>query len=255
MKQEFRKYRETGKRLTMLTAYDAGMAALLEKAGIDIILVGDSLGNVFQGASSTRVVTMEQMEYHIRAVRTGAPKTFIIGDMPHLSYETPEKALINARRLTAAGCDAVKLEGYDKGIVKAVTDAGIPVCAHIGLLPQTAETFKVRGKEDNEKIRFKADAEALREEGAFMVVIECTSSALAKEITETLSVPTIGIGAGNACDGQVLVINDLLGMKEEKGARFVRRYAELHTVITDAVKTYIRDVRDGNYPSEAESYR
>lgn len=255
MKQEFRKFKETGKRLTMLTAYDAGMAALLEKAGIDIILVGDSLGNVFQGARTTRVVTMEQMEYHIRAVRAGAPETFIIGDMPHLSYDRPDDAVINARRLTEAGCDAVKLEGYSKGIVKAVTDTGIPVCAHIGLLPQTAETFKVRGKEAEEKIRFKAEAEALRNEGAFMVVIECTSSALAKEISETLSVPTIGIGAGNDCDGQVLVINDLLGMKEEKGAKFVRRYAELHSVITNAVRNYISDVRSGDYPSAAESYR
>ncbi len=255
MKQEFRKYRETGKRLTMLTAYDAGMAALLEQAGVDIILVGDSLGNVFQGADTTRVVTMEQMEYHIRAVRAGAPHTFIIGDMPYRTYETADEAVANARRLRTAGCDAVKLEGYIKGIVKAVTDAGIPVCAHIGLLPQTAETFTVRGKEEDEKIRFQAEAEELQREGAFMTVIECTSSALAKDISETLSVPTIGIGAGNACDGQVLVINDLLGMKEKKGAKFVRRYAELHSVITNAVRSYIGDVRSGNYPSEAESYR
>lgn len=255
MTQSFRKYRETGKRLTMLTAYDAATAALLEEAGVDLILVGDSLGNVFQGADTTRVVTMEQMEYHIRAVRAGAPKAFVIGDMPHLSYETAETAVVNARRLKAAGCDAVKLEGFKTGIVKAVTDDGIPVCAHIGLLPQTAENFKVRGKEEDEKIRLKTEALSLCKEGAFMTVIECTSAALAAEITDEIPVPTIGIGAGNRCDGQVLVINDMLGMRAAKGAKFVRRYADLHSVITNAVKAYIDDVQSGNYPTETESYR
>lgn len=255
MKQQFGKYKATGTRLTMLTAYDAAMATLLEKAGIDILLVGDSLGNVFQGAETTRVVTVEQMEYHIRAVRAGAPDTFIIGDMPHLSYETEMQAVENARKLTAAGCNAVKLEGYRSGIVKAIVGNGIAVCAHIGLLPQTAETFTVRGKEEEEKIRFRNEAEALQEEGAFMVVIECTSSALAREITNSLAIPTIGIGAGNGCDGQVLVINDLLGMKEGKTAKFVRKYAELHSLIPEAVQGYIQDVRNGNYPCETESYR
>ena len=233
----------------MLTAYDAAFAALLEKAGLDCILVGDSLGNVFQGVSSTREVTVEQMVYHTRSVRAGAPNA------SHLSYETPETAVANARRLIEAGADGVKLEGYRKGIVRALTDAGIPVCAHIGLLPQTAENFKVRGKEEDEQIKLKTEAAALQEEGAVMTVIECTSSALAAEITESLDIPTIGIGAGRDCDGQVLVVNDMLGLKEEKGAKFVRRYADLCGVIIEAVRSFVRDVRSGDYPSQSESYR
>ena len=255
MKRSFGKYRETGERLTILTAYDAAFASLLEKAGIDCILVGDSLGNVFQGVSSTREVTVGQMVYHTRSVRAGAPNAFVWTDMPHLSYETPETAVANARRLIEAGADGVKLEGYRKGIVRALTDAGIPVCAHIGLLPQTAENFKVRGKEEDEQIRLKTEAAALQEEGAVMTVIECTSSALAAEITESLDIPTIGIGAGNGCDGQVLVVNDMLGLKEEKGAKFVRRYADLCGVIIEAVHSFVRDVRSGDYPSQNESYR
>ena len=255
MKRNFGKYRKTGKRLTMLTAYDAAFAALLEKAGLDCILVGDSLGNVFQGVSSTREVTIDQMVYHTRSVRSGAPNAFVWTDMPHLSYETPETAVANARRLIEAGADGVKLEGYRKGIVRALTDAGIPVCAHIGLLPQTAENFKVRGKEEDEQIKLKTEAAALQEEGAVMTVIECTSSALAAEITESLDIPTIGIGAGNGCDGQVLVVNDMLGLKEEKGAKFVRRYADLCGVIIEAVRSFVRDVRSGDYPSQSESYR
>lgn len=255
MKRSFGKYRETGERLTMLTAYDAAFASLLEKAGIDCILVGDSLGNVFQGVSSTREVTVEQMVYHTRSVRAGAPNAFIWSDMPYLSYETPESAVVNARRLIEAGADGVKLEGYRKGIVRTLTEAGIPVCAHIGLLPQTADNFKVRGKEESEQMKLKNEAAALQEEGAVMTVIECTSSALAAEITESLSIPTIGIGAGRDCDGQVLVVNDMLGLKEEKGAKFVRRYAELSSVIIKAVQSFICDVRSGDYPSQNESYR
>ena len=234
MKRSFGKYRETGERLTMLTAYDAAFASLLEKAGIDCILVGDSLGNVFQGVSSTREVTVEQMVYHTRSVRAGAPNAFIWTDMPYLSYETPESAVANARRLIEAGADGVKLEGYRKGIVRALTDAGIPVCAHIGLLPQTADNFKVRGKEESEQMKLKNEAAALQEEGAVMTVIECTSSALAAEITESLDIPTIGIGAGRYTNGQVLVADDILGKYGEFKPKFARKYGSAHSSATSA---------------------
>lgn len=255
MSLNFQKYNQSGKRITMLTAYDASMARLLEKSSIDILLVGDSLGNVFQGASSTQVVTVEQIEYHLKAVRAGAPNSCIIADMPYMSYETPEIAVNNALRLKKSGANAVKLEGYLPGVVKAIVQAGVDVCGHIGLLPQTAEVFKVQGKEESDQNRIRKEALAIQEEGAKMIVIECTSSALATNITQDLSIPTIGIGAGPHCDGQVLVINDLLGFREDKGAKFVRRYADLHQIILQAAKNYISDVQSGSYPSESESYR
>lgn len=258
---DIRAMKAKGEKISVLTAYDASFARLLAEAGIDILLVGDSLGMVMLGYDSTVPVTMEEMLHHAKAVRRGAPDSLVVGDMPFMSYQvsTPE-AIHNAGRfMKEAGCDAVKLEGGSEvcPTVRAMVRAGIPVMGHIGLTPQTAGVlggFKVQGKDLESARRQLASAKDLEEAGAFAVVLECMPAPLARAISETIAIPTIGIGAGVGCDGQVLVIHDMLGMFEKFFPSFVKKYAELAPAIKEAVQTYNREVKSGAYPDEAHSF-
>ncbi len=252
-----------GKKVTVLTAYDCFMAGLLDKAGIDMILVGDSASNVVHGHDSTLPITMEIMLAHTVAVARGAEKAMVIADMPFLSFQPSiETAINNAGRfLKEAGAEAVKMEGGIEmaATVKRVVECGIPVMGHIGLTPQSINRFggpKVQGRKDSSRAYLKESAEALQDAGAFSIVLELVQADLAAEITRSLDVAaTIGIGAGPHCDGQVLVINDLLGMRPEGfKPKFLRQYADLPPVILKAVGQYIEDVRSGSFPSYDESY-
>ncbi len=245
-----------GEKITMLTAYDFYTAAMIDQAGVDTILVGDSLGMVVLGYDSTVPVTMEEMLHHCKAVRRGTQKAFLIGDMPFMSYNvTQSEAVRNAGRfIKEAGCDAVKLEGGSEmaPVVRAVVQAGIPVCGHIGLTPQTATKlsgFKVQGKDAESARQLMDSARELDEAGAFMLVLECIPDAIAAEISKNISIPTIGIGAGPQCDGQVLVTNDLLGLFEKFVPKFVKQYCKLAPQIKDALNEYVREVREGAFPA------
>ncbi|MBI5559345.1 MAG: 3-methyl-2-oxobutanoate hydroxymethyltransferase [Deltaproteobacteria bacterium] len=252
--------RKGGEKLTMLTAYDASFARLLDAADIDMLLVGDSLGNVLLGYESTVPVTMEEMLHHVRAVRRGS-SSFVVADMPFLSYQISIiDAVRNAGRFyKEGGCDAVKLEG---GIevceaVRAIVRAGMAVMGHIGLTPQTAGNlggFKVQGKDAASARKLLADARALAEAGVFAIVMECIPDALARVITEKVAVPTIGIGAGAGCDGQVLVTHDLLGMFEKFVPRFVKGYANLAPQIKQAVASFQEEVQSGTFPDAEHSF-
>lgn len=241
-------------KIVMLTAYDYQTAKILDAVGIDIILVGDSLGMVFQGCKDTKSVTMEAMIYHTRAVARGAQNTPVIGDMPIHSYDTVEDALENARRFIKAGADGVKIEGNKPEIIKALIDEGIPVMGHVGLLPQTAEAYKVRGKTVEEAGKIFRDALEVDECGVFSIVLECIPESLAKRITENVKAPTIGIGAGKHCDGQVLVINDMLGFDDGFAPKYLKKYADLNEIIKNAVKRFRKEVRSGVYPDEEHTY-
>jgi 3-methyl-2-oxobutanoate hydroxymethyltransferase len=238
---------------------------LLDFAGIDIVLVGDSASNVFSGHETTLPITLDEMIYHVKAVVRGVHaatrRAMIVADMPFMSYQlSAEDALKNAGRIMKeTGCHAVKLEGGCTILdaVKRIVDAGIPVMGHLGLTPQSIYKFgsyKVRAQEQQEAEQLIEDAEQLERAGVFSLVLEKIPSALAEKVTQRLSIPTIGIGAGNACDGQVLVINDMLGLNTQFNPRFVRRYANLEEIISMAVKNYIHDVRQGIFPSRDESY-
>ncbi len=242
-------------KITMLTAYDFLLAKFEDDVGIDMILVGDSLGMVVQGHPTTQQVTIENMIYHIHIVARAVKKALIIGDMPYLTYETPALAIINAKKLITAGADVVKIEGNKPEIVRALKKEGIEVMGHIGLTPQTITEFKVQGKDNNSRQQLLREAQSLQDAGCFSLVLECMSLDLAKEITEKLSIPTIGIGAGPYCDGQVLVIHDLLGMFETFKPKFVKRYAELAPVIRNAIKQYKEEVVAVKYPDEQYSYK
>ncbi len=248
-------------KITMLTAYDASFARMLESAGVDMLLVGDSLGMVVLGYDSTVPVTMAEMIHHAAAVRRGAPGTMLVGDMPFLSYQLSKKeAIANAGRFfKEAGCDAVKLEGGREvcKAVRAIVDAGMPVMAHIGLTPQTAGKlggFKVQGKDAQSARRLLKEAKALEEAGAFALVLECIPDGLAKIISEELGIPTIGIGAGVSCDGQVLVTHDLLGLFEKFVPSFVKNYINLAPGIKKAVTSFTTDVKDGSFPDDKHSF-
>lgn len=250
-----------GDKIAMLTAYDATFARLLDNAGADILLVGDSLGMVIQGHDTTLPVTLDDLIYHCRAVARGAQRAQIVGDMPFMSYQASiEQALVNAGRLIKeGGCHAVKLEGgaQHAELVKRLTAIGIPVMGHLGLTPQSFHQFggfKVQGRDAGATSRLVADARALEQAGAYAIVLEGIPADVASAVTAALSIPTIGIGAGAGCDGQVLVIYDLLGMDERFKPKFVRRYADLSTTIREACQHYIADVKDGSFPSEAESF-
>jgi 3-methyl-2-oxobutanoate hydroxymethyltransferase len=252
--------RKGGEKLTVLTAYDASFARLLDAAGIDILLVGDSLGNVLLGYESTVPVTMEEMLHHARAVRRGSA-AFVVADMPFLSYQiSVEDAVRNAGRFyKEAGSDAVKLEGGTEvcAAVRAIVRAGMAVMGHIGLTPQTAANlggYKVQGKDADSARRLLADAKALAEAGVFAIVMECIPDRLAKVITASVPVPTIGIGAGPDCDGQVLVTHDLLGMFEKFVPRFVKGYANLAPQIRQAVAGFKQEVQAGSFPDAAHSF-
>ncbi len=246
--------------ITMVTAYDYFSAKLCERVGIDAILVGDSLGNVVLGYDTTLNVDMEDMSRHISAVRRGAPNTFIIGDMPFMSYQaSDEEGIRNAGRLIRAGANAVKLEGGKRvaPLVSKLVDAGIPVMGHIGLTPQSVNQiggYRVQGK-DEDSYKMIEEAQMIEEAGVFSIVLELTIEETAKAITESLSIPTIGIGAGRYCDGQVLVWHDLLGINDEHVPKFVKKYAELSVEIEHALKHYISDVKSRTFPEEKHSFR
>jgi len=247
-------YLKGKKGLVMLTAYDCQIAKLLEEANIDLILVGDSLGMVVLGFKGTSSVTMDDMARHIAAVAGSVEKTPVIGDLPADSYSNVEDALKNAKRLLKAGAIAVKLEGFKPEIISALIAENIPVMGHLGLLPQTAEKYCVQGKEIKDAERIFKDALALEKAGVFAIVLECIPSELAKRITLALKVPTIGIGAGVHCSGQVLVTNDLLGLKPGFSPKFVKKYASLADEIKKAVTAFKKDVQDGSFPSEEQSF-
>jgi 3-methyl-2-oxobutanoate hydroxymethyltransferase len=252
--------KQRGEKITMLTAYDYTMAHLLDEAGIDIILVGDSLANVFQGRETTLPVTLEEMLYHTRVVSNGARRAMIVADMPFLSYQVSnDEAVRNAGRfLKEAGANAVKIEGGKEvaSLVERLVSVGIPVMGHIGLTPQSVNTlggYRVVGRDEKEKERLLEGAKSLEEAGAFSIVLEMVPAQISKEITESVSIPTIGIGAGPHCDGQVLVVNDMLGLTDVP-YKFVKKYANLSQVITEAVKKYIEDVRSGEFPDDDHSF-
>jgi 3-methyl-2-oxobutanoate hydroxymethyltransferase len=256
-----RSARSSGRHLAMLTAYDYPTARLLDQAGIDIILVGDSVGNNVLGYDSTLPVTMEEMLHHVKAVTRGVRRALVVADMPYLSYQTGKRdALRNAGRfLKEAGAAAVKIEGGARRapLVQALVDAEIPVMGHIGLTPQSVHVmggYKVQGKRIDEARALVEDAQALEEAGAFSIVLEGMPEPVGRRITESVGIPTIGIGAGRSCDGQVLVFHDLVGLTQGPVPRFVRRYADLAGAITDATRRFIDDVRSGSFPSEAETY-
>ncbi len=232
--------------IPMLTAYTTPVARCLEKAGVPVLLVGDTVGMVEMGFESTRSVTLEHMEYHVGAVRRGAPDTHVIGDMPYQSDTDPHTALASARRLIVAGADSVKLEGPKYDVIRHLVANDIPVVGHTGLTPQTAANFKQVGRDTSEAERVLAEAAGIAQAGAFMLVLEHIPDALAEKITNTVAIPTIGIGAGRVCDGQVLVINDALGLGE-KWPPFSRQYAYLGKAITEAAAQFVEQVVSGSF--------
>lgn len=253
--------KENGDKITMLTAYDYSTAKLMEEAGINTILVGDSLGMVMLGYEDTIPVTMEDMIHHTRAVTRATKDTFVIGDMPFMSYHvSTEQAVTNAGRLMKeGGCQAVKLEGGAKVCeqIRAIVNAQIPVCAHIGLTPQSVNAFggfKVQGKSEEDARQIIEDAKAVEAAGAFMVVLECVPEKLAKLISETISIPTIGIGAGAGCDGQVLVYQDMLNLYGGFKPKFVKHFANLGELMKEAFAEYSREVKAGTFPAEEHTF-
>ena len=248
-------------RIACLTAYDAVMARLLDEAGIDVVLVGDSAGMVFGGYDTTISVTMAQMLYHATVVARAVKRALVVGDLPFMSYQASvEEALRNAGAyMKEALVEAVKLEGGEMicPTVRRIVDAGIPVMGHLGLTPQSIHKFgsyRTRGTTDEEADQIVRDAKALQDSGAFAIVLEKIPVELARDVTKALKIPTIGIGAGAECDGQILVTHDMLGLFSRFRPRFVRRYAEISQVMLDAFQSYCGDVRSGSFPSAAESY-
>jgi 3-methyl-2-oxobutanoate hydroxymethyltransferase len=249
------------RKITCLTAYDFPTARLLDAAGVDILLVGDSLGMVVLGYENTLPVTMEDMLHHVRAVRRGAQRALLVADMPYGSFHvSPEKTVANAIRFVKeAGAEAVKIEGGEKRIelIARLIEAEIPVMGHVGLTPQSVNAlggFKVQGKSEEAARQLLRDARAVEAAGAFSIVLESVPRELAMRITEELHIPTIGIGAGPECDGQVLVFHDLVGLTSGSVPKFARRYANLSETISRAVGEFCDDVRSGRFPSDAESY-
>ena len=258
---EIKKMKQRGEKITALTAYDYSFARILDGAGIDILLVGDSLGSVIQGQGSTLPVTLEEMIYHTKAVVRGRKRALVVADMPFLSFQVSvEEAKRNAGRfLQQAGAEAVKIEGgvHFLETIEAIVRMGIPVMGHVGLTPQSVHRFggyKVQGKEKEERETILQDALAVEEGGAFSVVLEGIPLDLAQEITRRLSIPTIGIGAGIHCNGQVLVVHDMLGLFDIYTPKFVKQYVDLKGVMTDAVKNFIAEVREGKFPDEDHSF-
>ncbi len=249
------------RKIAMITAYDYPMALLADKADVDIILVGDTCSMVVLGYDSTLPITMDDMIYHCKAVKRGVKHALIVGDMPFMSFNVSnEDAIRNAGRFVKeAGCDAVKLEGgiRIRDTVKAITDAGIPVMGHVGLAPQTAtflSGYKVQGKEATKAMKIIQDARAIEDSGAFSIVLESLTSEVAKIVTHKLIIPTIGIGAGPECDGQVLVLHDLLGLFDKFTPRFVKRYANINEDILRALETYRDEVQKGIFPADEHCY-
>ena len=259
--RRFIEMKQKGEKISMLTSYDFTMAGIVDRAGIYGILVGDSASNVMVGNATTLPMTVDQMIYHARAVVNGVRRALVVCDMPFGSYQTGvHDGVCNAIRIMKeSGCDALKMEGGEEILdtVKRILDAGIPVMAHLGLTPQSINkfgTYAVRAKEQAEAEKLMHDAQLLDEVGCFGITLEKVPAALAAEVTKMVKCPTIGIGAGNGCDGQVLVIADMLGMTQGFSPRFLRRYADLNTIINDAVGHYVEDVKSGDFPNANESY-
>lgn len=253
--------KQSGKKIAMLTSYDFSMAQIVDGAGVDVILVGDSASNTMAGNVTTLPITIDQMIYHARSVVRGVRRALVVCDMPFGTYQVdPQDAVRNAVRIMQeTGCDALKLEGGVEIIpaIKLILDAGIPVMGHLGLTPQSINkfgTYAVRAKDDEEADKLRSDAIALAEVGCFAIVLEKIPAKLATEVTKSVSVPTISIGAGGQCDGQVLVIHDMLGMNKGFSPKFLRRYANLYAIMTDAIGQYVNDVKSGDFPNKDEQY-
>ena len=253
--------KQQGKKIAMLTSYDYTMAQIVDGAGIDVILVGDSASNVMAGNSTTLPITLDQMIYHASSVMRGVKRALVVCDMPFGSYQVnPAEGVSNAIRIMKeSGCDALKLEGGIEIIdtVKSILAAGIPVMGHLGLTPQSINkfgTYAVRAKEEAEAAKLISDARALQEAGCFALVLEKIPAVLAARVASELTIPVIGIGAGSGVDGQVLVVNDMLGMNHGFSPKFLRRYADLHTVMTDAIGQYVADVKSVDFPNDNEQY-
>jgi 3-methyl-2-oxobutanoate hydroxymethyltransferase len=251
--------RDKGEKIAVLTCYDASFAALLEAQGVDVLLVGDSLGMVLQGHESTLPVTLDDMVYHTACVARGSKTAFIISDMPFGTFQiSPQDAFVHAEKLMVAGAQMVKIEGGAVMVETArfLTERGIPVCGHVGLTPQSVNQlggYRVQGKESAAAQKLLEDAVALEQAGAGMIVLEAMPALLAAEITAALSIPTIGIGAGAACSGQVLVLHDMLDIYPGKKPRFVKNYMQGATSIADAVARYVREVKEGKFPGQEHS--
>jgi len=250
-----------GEKISMLTAYDYTMAKIVDGAGIDVILVGDSASNVMAGHETTLPITLDQMIYHASSVVRAIDRALVVVDLPFGTYQSdPKEALRSAIRIMKeSGGHAVKLEGGKeiKESIKRILNAGIPVMGHLGLTPQSIYkfgTYAVRAREEEESERLIEDAKILEETGVFAIVVEKIPAKLAERVAKSVNVPVIGIGAGSGVDGQVLVLHDMLGINKEFSPRFLRRYADLHTVITDAISAYIKDVKIGDFPNEKEQY-
>lgn len=255
------KMKSTGEKISMITAYDFSFAKLFDAAGIDVILVGDSASNVMAGHETTLPITLEQMIYHASSVIRGVERSLVVVDLPFGTYQGNSKeALASAIRIMKeTGAHAVKLEGGEEIVesIKRILAAGIPVMGHLGLTPQSIYkfgTYTVRAKEEAEANKLRSDAKILQESGCFAMVLEKIPALLAKEVSESVAIPTIGIGAGRHCDGQVLVMHDLLGINTEFKPRFLRQYLNLHEQVTNAVKHYIKDVKGRDFPNEQEQY-
>lgn len=257
-----RKVRMGSPAIAMVTAYDFTMSRLVDESGVDMILVGDSLGMVVQGLPNTLPVTLDEIAYHARAVVRGAQHAHVVGDMPFMSYQvSPSQAVESAGKLVKdGGVESVKLEGGEEyaAHVRLIVRAGVPVVGHVGLLPQSVHAmggFKVQGRGEDAAERIVRDAQALEDAGAFAIVVEAVPPDVAARVTESVSIPTIGIGAGHLCDGQVLVSTDLLGMSRGPSPKFVKRYAELGEAVIGAVSAYVREVRSGEFPSAEHAYK
>lgn len=258
---DLRKMKAGNQKIAMVTAYDATMARIVDAAGVDMVLVGDSLGMVFQGREDTLAVTLDHMVYHGQCVARGLQQAHLTVDLPFMTYQvSPQQALQSAGRLVQeAGAQSVKLEGGERSApaVEAIVTAGIPVVGHVGLTPQSVHAtggWRVQGRGEAAAVQLRRDALAVQEAGAFCLVLEMVPAELAAELTELLEIPTIGIGAGAGCDGQVLVCNDLLGFDERFKPRFVKRYASLQDTMIGAVSAYVEEVRAGTFPAEEHSF-
>ncbi len=258
---DLKEMKEKGEKITMLTAYDYPTARILDECGVEVLLIGDSVGNVMMGTENTLPVTTDEIIYHTKAVVRGRKRALVVADMPFMSYQVSvEQAKEAAGRLIKeGGAEAVKLEGGEnmEGTIKAICDIDIPVMGHIGLTPQSVHRlggYKVQGKEEKQREKLMADALAVQRAGAFSIVLEAVPLSLAKEITKALKIPTIGIGAGIHCDGQVLVIHDLLGLSGSFRPKFVKRYVDLETEIANAVKKFFTEVKKKKFPTVKHSF-
>jgi 3-methyl-2-oxobutanoate hydroxymethyltransferase len=252
--QHLQEMKRRGEKIAVLTGYDFFTTKLMDEMGLPLILVGDSLGMVVLGYENTHSVTMEEMLHHVRAVARAKPRSLIVGDMPAHSYDTVADALRNARRFRDAGADAVKVEGPVIEHVRAVVSAGVPVMGHIGLLPQSAKGYKVQGKRPEVAERLIQEAQQLEEAGVSGIVLECVVAEAARRITESVKVPTIGIGAGPGCDGQVLVCHDMLGLYTAFTPKHVKRYADIAEEMRKAFAQYKKEVEAGEFPSDEHSF-